>query len=48
LLGFKNYCCDRCIEVAHEMRSFMRQTKGGLKGVINSFDIARNSFRPAD
>jgi len=24
------YCCDPCLEVAHEMRSFMRQTKVGL------------------
>jgi len=33
------YCCDPCLEVAHEMRSFLRETKGGLRGVINSFDI---------
>jgi len=42
------YCCDPCLEVAHEIISFMRQTKGGLKGVINSFGIATSSFRRAD
>jgi len=41
------YCCDPCLEVAHEIRSFMRQTKGGLKGEINSLGIARDSFRRA-
>jgi len=30
------------------MKSFMRQTKGGLKKLINSFGVARDSFRRAD
>jgi len=30
------------------MRSFMRQTKYGLKGIINSFGIARDTFRQAN
>jgi len=32
-----NYCCDACLVVANEMKSFMRKTKGGLKELINSF-----------
>jgi len=43
-----NYCCDACLVVANEMKSFMRQTKGGLKELINCFGIARDSFRRAD
>jgi len=43
-----NYCCDACLVVANEMKSFMRQTKGGLKELINSFGVARDSFRRAD
>jgi len=31
------YYCDPCLELAHEMMSFVRQTKGGLKGVFDSF-----------
>jgi len=42
------FCCDPCLEVAQEIRSFMRQTKDGLKGIFNSFGIARDSFRQAD
>jgi len=42
------YCCDPCLEVAHETRSFMSQTKGVLKGVISTFAAARDSFRRAD
>jgi len=30
------------------MKSFMRQTKSGLKELINSFGVARGSFRRAD
>jgi len=30
------------------MKSFMRQTKGGLKELINSFGVARDSFCRAD
>jgi len=30
------------------MKSFMRQTKGGLKELINSFGVARDNFRRAD
>jgi len=40
-----NYCCDACLVVANMMKSFMRQTKGGLKELINSFGVARDSFR---
>jgi len=43
-----NYCCDACRVVANEMKSFKRQTKGGLKELINSFAVARDSFRRAD
>jgi len=42
------YCCYACLVVAKEMKSFMRQTKGGLKELINSFGIARDCFRRAD
>jgi len=42
------YFCDPCLEFAHEMRSFMRQSKSCLRGVINSFGVARDSFRRAD
>jgi len=37
-----------CPEVANKLRSFMRQTKSGLKSVINSFGEANHSFRRAD
>jgi len=37
-----------CLVVANEMKSFMRQTKDCLKEVINSFGVARDSFRRAD
>jgi len=43
-----NYCCDPCLVVANEMKSFMGQTKGDLKELINSFVVARDSFRRAD
>jgi len=43
-----NYCCDACLVIANKMKSFMRQTKGGLKEVINSFGVARDSFRRSD
>jgi len=43
-----NYCCDACLVVANEMKSFMSQTKGGLKELINSFGVARDSFHRAD
>jgi len=43
-----NYCCEACLVVANEMKSFMRQTKGGLKELINSFGVARDSFRRSD
>jgi len=43
-----NYCCNACLVVANEMKSFMRQTKGGLKELINSFGVTRDSFRQAD
>jgi len=42
------YWCDPCLEVAHETRYFMSQTKGVLKGVISTFAAARDSFRRAD
>jgi len=31
-----NNCCVACLVVANEMKSFMAQTKGGLKELINS------------
>jgi len=40
-----NHCCDASLVFANEMISFMRQTKGGLKELINSFGVARDSFR---
>jgi len=43
-----NYCYDACLVVPKEMKSFMRQTKGGLKELINSFGVARDTFRQAD
>jgi len=30
------------------MKSFMRQTKGGLKELIKCFGVSRDSFRRAD
>jgi len=45
-----NYCCDAClvVVVANEMKSFMRQIKGGLKELINSLGVGRESCRRAD
>jgi len=42
------YCCDPSLEVAHEIRSFITKMKGGLKGVINSFGVARVRLCRAD
>jgi len=38
-------CCDPCLELANEMRSFMRQSKYNLICVINSFGIMYNKKR---